>query len=103
MENKRPRNATRQRAYGGGVKMPNKKIIIDNKAWERVKKAFASVGIPEIEDPKNPDKMIPQFTETEWVYYCIKRFVARKVYSYEKSKVGIDNAPQFNNNLINIS
>ena len=87
--------------------MPSKTITISAAKWTRVKEAFcAKFPIPKIPDPNDtnkPPNMIDEFTEAEWVFIYIKRYFARIVRSHEVDRKGKDNAPAFDENMIEIT
>ena len=84
--------------------MPSKTINITTEKWIRVKAAFiAKFPIPQIPDPNDPDNMIPEFTEAEWVFIYIKRYFARIVRSHELDRQGKDNALPIDNDMVTIT
>ena len=83
--------------------MPSKTITISAAKWTRVKEAFcAKFSIPKIPDPNDPNNMIDKFTDAEWVFIYIKRYFARIVRSHEVDRQGKDNAPDFDESMIEI-
>jgi len=84
--------------------MPSKTINITTEKWIRVKEAFiAKFPIPQIPDSNDPDNMIDEFTEAEWVFVYVKRYFARIVRSHELDMQGKDNALQIDNDMLTIT
>ena len=77
--------------------MPSKTITISTEKWDRVKAAFAG------EIPFDPETGEPQYTENEYPFVVLKRYVARKVRSYEQDHQGRDNAPVFDEDIMTVS
>ena len=78
--------------------MPSKTITISAAKWERVKEAIAGHDpIPVGEDGN------PLYTDAEWVFVKIKKYIARLVRSYEQNRQGQDNAPAYDEDMIEIT
>ena len=82
--------------HKGGI-MPSKTITISTEKWERVKAAFAR------SIPLNPETGEPEYTDTEWPFVALKRYVARIVKGYENERQGLDNAPAFDENIMDVT
>lgn len=91
--------------------MPSKTITISAAKWTRVKDAFVGHSpIPEKVDPAwvdtgdgTPPDMIPVCTEAEYPFYCLKKYVARLVRSYELKVDGKNNASAFDEDIMTIT
>jgi len=77
--------------------MPSKTITVSTEKWERVKAAFAK------SIPTDPETHQPEFTEAQWPFEALKRYVARTVRSHEKDLQGTENAPEFDKDILTVS
>ena len=78
--------------------MPSKTLIISNGKWNRVKTAFnTKFTIPKDSEGKD------MYTENEWIFVYIKKYVARIVKSYENEMQGKNNALPLDEDIITIS
>ena len=77
--------------------MPSKTITISAAKWTRVKEAIKGHDpIPTNEEGKL------SYTDAEWVFVKIKKYIARVVRSYEQNKQGKDNAPAYDEDIVTI-
>ena len=77
--------------------MPSKTITVSTEKWERVKAAFSG------SIPTDPETNEPEYTETEWPFIVLKRYVARMVRSHELDRQGKDGAPDFDEDIMTVS
>jgi len=77
--------------------MPSKTITVSTEKWERVKAAFSR------SIPTDPETNEPEYTEAEYPFVVLKRYVARKVRSYELELQGKDNAPDFDEDIMTVT
>ena len=77
--------------------MPSKTISVSTEKWERVKAAFA----PSI--PTDPETHQPEYTETQWPFEALKRYVAGMVKAHENDRQGKDSAPAFDEDIMTVS
>ena len=67
-------------------------FTIENGKAVRLKNALCGLfPVPQITDPKDDDKMIPEFTEAQWAKECVRRYLIKQVSRWERRKA-IDDA-----------